>query len=828
MRIRYLAFLAVGVAALLLAAGGSAFGKTGDPTGQPTKPEQKPDTALTAAVQLKPGTNDAYVIFWVGKLLEKQHYNQEPFDEATSSRFLDRYIRDLDPQRLHFLQTDLAELEGYRFRLHRLSLRLGDTSPAYVIFALFMRRLEQRVQYALELLETEKFTFDTDERVLLIRREQPHPRTLDEARALWRDRLRAEYLQEKLDGKKHDEIVDILKRRYNRTLKSFKEWDSENVLEVYLSALAHAYDPHSDYMSKSSADNFAINMNLSLFGIGATLMSEDGYCKITELVPGGPAETSGKLKVGDRIVAVAQGDEPPVDIVDMPLRKAVQLIRGPKGTTVRLTIIPAGATDTSIRKTVTLVRDEIKLEERAAKGKIIDLPKTNGGRIRLGVIDLPSFYGRVDFGAGNAHPEGRSASGDVATLLRKFKSEGVDGVILDLRRNGGGALEEAIKLTGLFIKQGPVVQVRDFDGTVMIEADNDPEVVYDGPLIVLTSRFSASGAEIVAGALQDYGRALIVGDSSTYGKGTVQKPFPLGYLLRQTTQTITNDPGTLLVTIRKFYRPSGKSTQLKGVVPDIILPSVNNVAEIGESSLDNPLEWDMIQSVQFERLNLVEPYVPELRARSSARVANDPEFAFIQEDIERTKKLLEDKSVSLNEKQRLKEKQEAELREKKRQQARLARPQLEQTVYEITPKLAQQPGLPTPVPKTNGLATAKNRTKTQTTVSETNAPGRGTLQVSSTWPESRLIAAVQTNTTLTATNHVHKSEKSGLQGLSDSEPAEEEKPSAPDVHLEEAQRILVDYLGLLARHAVVSVKADQEMPLQTQVSAELSPVTAKP
>lgn len=822
MPIRRIAFGLVALA-ILFAVCGFGFAKPIDQLEQQSaKSDQQLSSAqTTVAAQLKPAGTDAYVVFWVGKLLEKQHYKQEPFDEATSSRFLDRYIRDLDPQRLHFLQTDLAEFEGYRYRLHRLSLRLGDTSPAYVIFALFMRRLEQRVQYALELLQTETFTFDTDERVVLNRRDQPHPKNLEEAKTLWRDRLRAEYLQEKLDGKKHEEIVDILKRRYNRILKSFKEWDSENVLEVYLSALTHVYDPHSDYMSKSAADNFTINMNLSLFGIGATLMSEDGYCKITELVPGGPAARSGKLKVGDRIVAVAQGDEPPVDIVDMPLRKAVQLIRGPKGTVVRLTIIPADATDTAIRKTVTLVRDEIKLEERAAKGEIIDLPRTNGGYVRLGIIELPAFYGRVDFGVGSPHPEGRSASSDVAKLLRKFKAEHVDGVILDLRRNGGGALDEAVKVTGLFIKQGPVVQVRDSDGTVMIEEDNDPEVVYDGPLVVLTSRFSASGAEIVAGALQDYGRAVIVGESSTYGKGTVQKPFPLGYLIRQTTQTFTNDPGTLLITIRKFYRPSGQSTQLKGVVPDIILPSVNNVAEVGESALENPLEWDMIESVKFERFNLVEPYLAELRARSSARIAQEPEFVYIQEDIERAKKLLEDKTVSLNENQRRKEKQEADQREKRRQQERFARARPEQTIYEIPLKLADQPGLPPPVQKTNGLAKATDRAVTQTTAARTNTL---TLTISSNLTGAVSVTVVSNNATVVSNNATPTTAGSNTVTQTaeapkapDTDLSEPQTPPAPDVHLAEAQQILVDYIELMRSRATVSVKGNDKTPLTPMV-----------
>lgn len=470
------------------------------------KPAAKAEFAqTTSAVSLKPGANDAYIAYWVGTLLARHHYSRQPLDEVTSSHWLDRYLRDLDYQHLHFLQSDLGDFEGYRYRLNKLLLKWGDTTPAYVIFALFLRRLEQRVDYVNELLDTEKFTFDTDERVTLNRHDLPFPKDLDEAKRLWRDRLRYEYLQEKLNDKKHEEIVDILKRRYNRTLKMFREWDSDNVLEAYLTTLAHVYDPHSDYMGKSQSDNFAISMNLSLFGIGATLTSDDGYCKITDLVRGGPAETSKKLKVGDRIVAVGQSNEPPVDVVDMPLPKAVQLIRGPKGTEVRLTIIPANAADTSIRKTITLIRDEIKLEDKAAKGKVIELPGPRGGHLRLGVIDLPSFYGRVDWGSGKDKAEPRSASADVTKLLNKFKAEEVGGVILDLRHNGGGALDEAVKVTGLFIKDGPVVQVQDSDGTVMIDEDKDPAVAYDGPLLVLTDRSSASASEIVAGTCRIMG-----------------------------------------------------------------------------------------------------------------------------------------------------------------------------------------------------------------------------------------------------------------------------------------------------------------------------------
>ena len=328
-------------------------------------------------------------------------------------------------------------------------------------------------------------------------------------------------------------------------------------------------------------------MNLSLFGIGAELVSEDGYCKIRRLLPGGPAIKSKLIKEGDQIVAVAQSNQPPVDIVDMNLTKAVQLIRGPKGTEVRLTIIPAGALATNV---LSLIRDEISIEDSAAKASLIEFPDTRGGQLRLGVIDLPSFYATFDVSNSKDKPGPKSTTADVARLLTKLKEQNVAGIILDLRRNGGGSLEEAIKLTGLFIKTGPVVQVRDEHGRVQEVDDTDPSVLYDGPLMVLTSRGSASASEIVAGALQDYGRALIVGDASTHGKGTVQSVNQLRPLIRIADKSLTNDPGALKLTIKEFFRPSGHSTQLQGVIPDIVLPSVASESkDIGESALDNPL-----------------------------------------------------------------------------------------------------------------------------------------------------------------------------------------------------------------------------------------------
>src|SRR2546423_1386389 len=392
-------------------------------------------------------------------------------------------------------------------------------------------------------------------------------------------------------------------------------------------------------MGKAELENFSITMKLSLFGIGALLRSEDGYCKIQELKPG-PAMASKKLKPNDRIIAVAQGEGEPVEVVDMKLSKVVELIRGPKDTEVRLTVVPADAPDPSVRKVVSLVRAEIKLEEGEAKAKIIEVPASEGKQLRLGIIDLPSFYSNFELEGRRPTADPKSTTTDVAKLLRKLVQEHIDGIVLDLRRNGGGSLEEAINLTGLFIKEGPVVQIRDQRNQIMVDKDPDPTIAYDGPLIVLTSRFSASASEILAGALQDYGRALIVGDSSTHGKGTVQSLLQLAPIMRQRGMALTSNPGAIKITIRKFYRVTGSSTQLKGVTPDLVLPSVNNYGEVGEDPLKNRLDWDTIPSATYEKLNRVEPYLAELKRRFEARSGADPDWGYVRADIERYKKLL--------------------------------------------------------------------------------------------------------------------------------------------------------------------------------------------
>ena len=634
-------------------------------------------------------------------LLEYSQFSHHRLDDELAAKFLDRYLEALDPAHLLFLQSDAQEFDAFRSRLADMTRREGDISPARAIFQRYLERLDQRVGYVTNLRHSEKFDFTGHNTYSFDREKAAPPQDLEAARELWRQNLRAEYLQEKLAGKKSADIVMALTRRYTRLLQTMRKLTPDEVLEVYLNALAHVYDPHSDYLGRAQMDDFSIAMNLSLFGIGATLRAEDGYCNIYDLVPGGPAARSGLLKPGDRIVAVGQGDQKLVDIVDMPLPDAVKLIRGPKGTRVRLTLIPASAGDESARKTITLVRDEVKLEDQQAKARIVDLPQKDGATLRLGLIDLPSFYRGDDGPTGTTRI---SATADVAKLIRKLEAEHIQGLILDLRHNGGGSLEEAITLTGLFIREGPVVQTRERDGHNDVGADTDASELYDGPLIVLTSRFSASASEILAGALEDYGRALIVGDKSTFGKGTVQSVVPLARLMDQGHLAHSVDPGALKVTIRKFYRPSGASTQLKGVAADIALPSLSDAAEVGETELKDPLPWDHIPPSDFAREDHVSPFRRELRARSAARVAGDPDFAYMREDIAQLKRRLAAKTVSLNEADRRQEKAEAKAREESRSRERAARKESQPTSYEITLKNADIPGLPAPTATASSTA----------------------------------------------------------------------------------------------------------------------------
>ncbi len=691
-------------------------------------------TRALAPVEASPDEGD--IARLTAEILSRSHYSRKPFDDEVSSSFLDTYIRNLDSLRLHFLKPDIEEFDKYRFVMDDLT-RKGDTRVAREVFERFLHRLEQRVVFVGELLKTETFTFDGNDRHVLDREKAEWSADLDAAKALWRQHLRYEILQERLNlsaaagvagGRPHprptpapaekaapaastvlgsnglsDDIVKTITRRYARILKTLRDFDGGDVFQYYLSSLTHVYDPHSDYMGQATVENFAISMNLSLFGIGAVLQSEDGYCKVKELRPG-PAMKSKRLKPGDRITAVAQGEGEPVDVVDMKLNRIVELVRGPRGTTVRLTVIPADATDPSERRVVSLVREEIKLEDEEAKARILDIPAGDGRTNRIGVIDLPTFYASMSLGNRNGRSRTKSTTVDVARLLSKLKEQQVEGVILDLRHNGGGALEEAIDLTGLFIRQGPVVQVKDTLGRVIIDEDNNSTVMYDGPLVVLTSRFSASASEIVAGALQDYGRALIVGDSSTHGKGTVQSLIELKPMLEPVLADASHDPGALKLTIRKFYRASGASTQLKGVVPDVVLPSVNNLAKVGESALDNPLSWDEIDRAPFKAEDRIAPILSELQRRSAKRIAGDRDFQYVLEDVELYRKHRDDRSVSLNEAERRREVQEAEARLAARKEERKRREEPADVIYDINLAQVALPGLPPPTVPTNSVA----------------------------------------------------------------------------------------------------------------------------
>lgn len=706
------------VAAAVLAGLGGFFIIAGctSVTKTPAPPPASPASA-PAPARLEPGPNDARIAYITARLMEDMQYSHQPLDQEMSKKFFDDYLNALDPRHEIFLQSDLDEFSDYRTNLDRLTLgedRRADLTPAFVIFKRFEQRLQERTAYVDQLLREDRFHLNAEESIQLDRRHAPWPKDLAQARQLWRQEVEYRFLQEKLDREvsptnsrvvlpvsrsAEEEIAGHLIKNYDWTLRQFTNWDGENVLSAWLNALTHAYDPHSDYLNPENAQTFSITMSLSLFGIGATLGEDDGYCTIQSLVPGGPADKSKQLHPKDRIVAVAQSNQPPVNVVDMELPRVVEMIRGPKGTQVRLTIIPAS--DPTTRRVVTLVRDEIKLEDQEAKAELIERPDGQGGTHRLGIIDLPSFYATIPLPGNEGHSSPKFTSVDVARLIKKLEQEKVDGLILDLRNNPGGSLEEAIRFTGLFLKDGPVVVVKSSDGNIDVKQTATSTPLYSGPLVVLVNRFSASAAEIVAAALQDYGRAVIVGDKSTHGKGTVQNLTPLRPFLSLAKPAATNDPGTLKITISKFYRVTGASTQLKGVVPDIVLPDLlNYLPGIGESALENPLPWDTIPSANYTPLNEVAPYLALLRQLSDARVATNQDFIYIRQDIERFEKRHEDKIATLNEAEAIRQRQADNARRDARQAEIAVRPLPDERIYDITVENADQPGLPPPVPLT--------------------------------------------------------------------------------------------------------------------------------
>ena len=746
-------------------------------------------TVVFAAAPTAPPSTDrqteANITRLTTSLLERSQFAHHPLDSELAGTLLDRYYDALDPTRSLLMQSDLDELASYRATLALATRTAGDTTAAHAVFSRYLQRLEQRAAFVTETLRAAQFDFAGRDVYSFDREHAKRPRDLAAAHELWRQQLRSEYLQSKLGDKRPEQITAALTRRYAQQLRTMKDFRSDEVLESYLNTLAHVYDPHSDYLGHEEMENLSIAMNLSLFGIGAALESDDGVCKIRELIPGGPAARSGLLKPGDRIVAVAQAGKEPVDIGNMPLSRSVELIRGPRGTTVTLSVLPVGAPDAAPPKTIALVRAEITLEDQQAKARIMDLPTGKGAPLRVGVIDLPSFYADMGPREGGGR---RSATADVARLLTKLKAERVRGIVLDLRRNGGGSLEEAISLTGLFIRKGPVVQTRGLAGEVEVDADKDASVLYDGPLVLLTSRFSASATEILAGALQDYGRAVIAGDSSTFGKGTVQNVVPLARIMDQMSLAHAYDPGALKVTIRKFYRPGGASTQLRGVASDIVLPSTSDFSDVSESALTDPLPWDAVPAAPFDRLNRVQPYVAALRDKSAKRVAAAEDFVCLAEDIARLRKNLATKTVSMNEAERRQEMVQAKAHQEACDRKSRTLHANHPVIYEITLKNASSPGLPPPMVIKNTVA-GKSPHGAAASSPSPSPTTPGSTTPGSTTPGSKTPGSPTPGSTSAPAPAADRDD-------ADSSPATGRSP-ADDVILNEGVQILSDYVGLL-------------------------------
>lgn len=616
------------------------------------------------------------------EMLETLHFNNQEISDEVFAELISEYMESLDYNKLYFLQTHEDKfVNAFGSRLSMQLRHKGDLNAAFSIYETYRGIALDRISWILERLE-EEWSFDSLEEYEYDRSESPWAQSSDEADELWRKRLKQEMLQEILNEKTEEEAKERIVKRYKRQLRSLKEFGSSDVQEVFLTSLTHKFDPHSTFFSADTFEDFSIHMRLSLVGIGALLSEDDGYCVIKELIPGGPAKNTTDLKPEDRIVAVAEGDGEPVDIVDMGLRKVVDKIRGQKGTVVKLTIIPADAVDESERRVVSIVRDTVRINSSRCEGEIFDVPTFNGSTIPMGVINIPQFYGS----------EETSVTADVEELVIKMKDAGVQGIILDLRSNGGGLLNEAVDMTGLFIPRGPVVQVKDAYGKILPRSDRNPKVVYNGPLAVLTSRNSASASEILAGALQNYGRALIIGNDSTHGKGSVQQVLPLeDYVLR--AYNSKNKAGAAKLTIQKYYLPNGFSVQRKGIVSDISIPSIADVVAVGEAELDNALPWDYIKPARyFVEMTLKENFVDDLQEQSESRRLQLEEFNFLRERIDWYQQREDETTISLNldERKRMMEADKDFIDSMKDRQRELAKMNFESTEVKLEAVLKEE------------------------------------------------------------------------------------------------------------------------------------------
>jgi carboxyl-terminal processing protease len=590
-----------------------------------------------------PGPNDRQITLAVRSYLEREHFLRRPIDDEVAQRWFDIFIETLDPMKVYFLQSDIDAFSQKRPLLDDLVKR-GDVSFAYEVFGRFLQRVDSRLPLIEQLLKA-PLDFTTPESIVIDRKQTTWAKSEAEAEDAWRKRIKYDLLVQKMEKTPAEEARDKLQRRYASFAKRMHQMTSDELLEMYLTSLTSSLDPHTSFMSPGTLENFEIGMRLQLDGIGASLKAEDGYTTVAELVPGGAADSDGRLKTKDRVIGVGQGgDGSIVDVVDMNLNEVVKLIRGKRGTVVRLKVIPVGET---VPKVYDITRAKIELKDAEARGEVIEWgQKPDGKPYKIGVINLPSFY--MDMaGARQGQAEYKSSTRDCRRLLDDFKRQGVDGVVLDLRNNGGGSLPESISLTGLFIDTGPVVQVKDADKRVQPYDDVEPGVAWDGPLVVLVNKFSASASEIVAGAIQDYRRGLVVGDEATHGKGTVQSLLDLG---RQLFQRLPNAPslGAIKITMQQFYRPGGLSTQLEGVKSDVELPSITTHLPVGESDLDHAIAFDKVPRAEYQSTGRVsDEMVTTLQDRSAARVSADEEFGKVARDIAQYKKRKEEKTISL-------------------------------------------------------------------------------------------------------------------------------------------------------------------------------------
>jgi len=753
------------------------------------------------------------------QLLSQAHYNRDTVRSSSYAEVIQDYMSVLDGQRMLFLKTDRDFFE----KKHATSLywnvsRLGNIDAAYEIFSRYELRAQERVAWVFQNIDRALGDLDTDDHHRIDRRKVEWPATPAEADTLWLNRLRFELIAELLNKRSPEEAAEAVRARYERLLKNLAEIEASDVGEMFLATIARLYDPHTAYLSGDTFEDFNIQLKLELVGIGALLTVEDDYCVVKELVPGGPAALGSELKPNDKVIAVAQGEDGEfLEIIGLKLRKIVDQIRGEKGSVVRLLVQPGDATDPSARREVLITRDTVKLNSARAYAGLFHVPTgetenaTNDKNVadsdaahaaRIGVITLPSFYGAAEEGA-DGDDENASATHDVARLIAQLQEQGIQGLVLDLRGNGGGLLSEAIDITGLFIPRGPVVQVKSYSGEIRVNSDESPTIAYTGPLAVLVDHFSASASEIVAGALQNYGRAIIIGDRSTHGKGSVQALEEMRRYVPQLARSGAKT-GATKFTVQKYYLPNGDSTQRKGVVPDIILPSIEDHLPIGEAELPRALAWDEIPSSFFDGAPIDDNLLAQLRAQSLTRQNSLEEFDYLRRNIDWFKQRQEEKLVSVNlEKRRARRDEDETLRKAfLAERKRLAALDYPYEEFWLSPPEERQ---------TRTAATAAAKTEKAIETDETHSAANDNANTSVESPDSATLAT-NDNTNADEASSAAKAlansnstddplltnadTDADLDDLDDLDDEDTGAYAKVDVHLKESLRIVLDVIEL--------------------------------